>query len=186
MISFQAYSQVGINTVNPNSSSALDIVSSDKGVLIPRMTTSQMNSIENPAQSLLVYDTTTGQIMQNVGTTSEKKWISLSLKDPRRSFFYMPSVSIDASKAVTGQTLDLYKEYERQFTGADQSTFKASDGAPAKISYFPSATDLDYYITYYDKTVIKVVSLDSNGVLKYEILKESDYDSFMNVVFNVK
>ncbi|MFP5303794.1 hypothetical protein R2R70_21685, partial [Cobetia sp. SIMBA_158] len=42
-------SQVGINTVTPDDSSILDIASTTKGVLLPRMGTVQRNSIINPA-----------------------------------------------------------------------------------------------------------------------------------------
>ena len=50
---------IGIGTTNPNSSAALDIQSSTKGMLIPRMTTAQRNLIATPAAGLLVYDNTT-------------------------------------------------------------------------------------------------------------------------------
>ena len=49
--------QVGIGTVTPNVSSLLDITSTTKGVLTPRMTTAQRNAIVTPADGLLVYDT---------------------------------------------------------------------------------------------------------------------------------
>jgi hypothetical protein len=50
---------IGINTSNPDASSALDITSTTKGLLIPRMTDTQRLAI-NPAVSaegLLVYQT---------------------------------------------------------------------------------------------------------------------------------
>lgn len=50
--------QVGINTTTPDPSSALDITSTTKGMLAPRMTTVQRNAIVSPADGLLVYDTT--------------------------------------------------------------------------------------------------------------------------------
>jgi len=51
--------QVGINTTNPEASAALDIASSNKGLLIPRMTQSQRNAIHPTitANGLLVYQT---------------------------------------------------------------------------------------------------------------------------------
>jgi len=49
--------QIGIGTVTPNASSVLDITSTTKGMLAPRMTTAQRIAIASPAQSLLVYDT---------------------------------------------------------------------------------------------------------------------------------
>tara|TARA_R110000850_G_scaffold277113_1_gene422909 strand:- start:66344 stop:67750 length:1407 start_codon:yes stop_codon:yes gene_type:complete len=49
--------QVGIGTTSPAASSALDITSTTKGLLTPRMTTVQKNAIVAPANGLMVYDT---------------------------------------------------------------------------------------------------------------------------------
>lgn len=180
------YSQVGINTNTPHTSAMLDIASTNKGLLIPRMTTSQKLAITSPATSLLVYDLTLRQLQQNAGTSASPNWVPLVVRDSKNSFFYMPSISIKASTVVTNKTIDLYDEYKKQFTAADATTFAKSIGAPAQIPYFPLASSLYYYITYYDNTIVKVNSLSANGVLNYNILKEADYDSFMNVVFVVK
>ncbi|WP_299361627.1 tail fiber domain-containing protein [Winogradskyella sp.] len=51
--------QIGVNTETPDASSALDIVSTEKGMLTPRMTTTQREAIANPANGLIVYDTST-------------------------------------------------------------------------------------------------------------------------------
>ena len=37
LVSYSAYSQVGIGTIMPNSSSQLEVVANNKGVLIPRI-----------------------------------------------------------------------------------------------------------------------------------------------------
>jgi hypothetical protein len=50
--------RVGIGTASPNSSSLLDITSTTKGFLQPRMTTTQRNAISSPVAGLSVYDTT--------------------------------------------------------------------------------------------------------------------------------
>ena len=60
ILSFGLLAQgVAINTdgSNPNSSSILDVKSNSKGILIPRMTLSERNSISSPASGLLVYQT---------------------------------------------------------------------------------------------------------------------------------
>ena len=49
--------RVGIGTLTPDESAELDVVSTDKGVLVPRMTTDQKTAISTPATGLLVYDT---------------------------------------------------------------------------------------------------------------------------------
>ena len=177
------YAQVGINTRTPHVSAALDVVSSNnnKGVLLPRMTTSQKEAIAGPAAGLLVYDTSKQCLSQNVGTEGAPIWICLAQNQTR--FFYMPSIAISAKVAgVVAVPLDLYGEYKKQFgTPAAKSL-----SAPAAIAYFPDAADLHYYITYYDKDVIKINNVANDGKVTYEILKVADYDSFMNVVFVVK
>ena len=48
---------VGIGTSTPTSDSILDITSTTKGVLMPRMTTTQRVAITTPSDGLVVYDT---------------------------------------------------------------------------------------------------------------------------------
>jgi len=56
--SFFSYCQnIGIGTNTPNASAALEIKDSTKGILIPRMTMTQRNAIQNPAEGLMVYQT---------------------------------------------------------------------------------------------------------------------------------
>jgi hypothetical protein len=50
---------VGVGTTDPHPSAMMDVVSTDKGMLIPRMDSSQRTAIDSPAQGLLVYDTDT-------------------------------------------------------------------------------------------------------------------------------
>ncbi len=54
---YGAIAQVGIGTVTPEASSALDINSTTSGILIPRMTEAQRTGIGSPATGLLVYQT---------------------------------------------------------------------------------------------------------------------------------
>ena len=49
---------VSIGTTSPNASSILDITSTTKGVLFPRMTTTEISAISSPADGLMVYNTT--------------------------------------------------------------------------------------------------------------------------------
>lgn len=55
------HGQVGIGTSTPDASASLDITSTTRGFLPPRMTSTQRTSIASPAAGLLVYDTTTNQ-----------------------------------------------------------------------------------------------------------------------------
>ena len=58
-ISINSFAQnnVGIGTLLPDATSLLELKATDKGLLVPRLTTNQRLSIINPAVSLLVYDT---------------------------------------------------------------------------------------------------------------------------------
>jgi hypothetical protein len=47
---------VGVGTTSPNSSAALEIKSSDKGILFPRLTSAQRNAINNPAHGLHLFN----------------------------------------------------------------------------------------------------------------------------------
>jgi hypothetical protein len=51
------FAQTGIGTTTPHASAKLDITSTDKGFLPPRMTSSQRTSIPSPAAGLMVYQT---------------------------------------------------------------------------------------------------------------------------------
>ena len=67
---------VGINTDGsiPNTSALLDVKSTAKGFLMPRMTTVQRNAIVAPASGLLVFDTDFNSFWYYGGTS----WISLN------------------------------------------------------------------------------------------------------------
>jgi hypothetical protein len=52
-----SYAQVGINTATPDASAALDINSTNAGLLIPRLTQNQRDAVSNPATGLLIYQT---------------------------------------------------------------------------------------------------------------------------------
>ena len=74
---FSEAQTVGIGTTTPNASAQLDIQSSTKGMLIPRVTTTQMNAIVSPAKGLLVLDTVANQLMVNMGTVISSNWQSV-------------------------------------------------------------------------------------------------------------
>jgi Collagen triple helix repeat (20 copies) len=56
-ISALAQSNVGIGIPNPDPSAILDLTSTNKGLLVPRLTTAQRLAVTNAARGLLVYDT---------------------------------------------------------------------------------------------------------------------------------
>ncbi len=72
VLNASTYAQVGIGTTNPNTSAALDITSTTKGLLVPRMTQAQRNAISSPATWLIVICTdcgNSGELQMYNGTT---------------------------------------------------------------------------------------------------------------------
>jgi uncharacterized protein (TIGR02145 family) len=57
LLTASTYAQVGIGTTTPDASSALDITSTTKGLLIPRMTAAQRDAITTPSQGLIIFCT---------------------------------------------------------------------------------------------------------------------------------
>ena len=57
LLTATTYAQVGIGTTDPNGSAALDITSTTKGLLIPRMLAAARTAIDTPATGLMVFQT---------------------------------------------------------------------------------------------------------------------------------
>jgi hypothetical protein len=69
-----SYGQTGIGTTNPDGSAVLDVSSSTKGFLLPRLTTTSRDAIVNPAKGLMIFNLTDNELQTNTGTTSSPIW----------------------------------------------------------------------------------------------------------------
>ncbi|MCZ2477774.1 hypothetical protein G9H58_06840 [Aquirufa antheringensis] len=78
-ISFGALAQTGIGTTTPDASAKLDVSSTTKGLLAPRMTAAQKTAISLPANGLLIYQTdgVTGFYV-NTGTSASPAWLRVN------------------------------------------------------------------------------------------------------------
>ena len=65
---------IGANTFTPDNSALLELQSTNSGLLLPRMTTAQRDAISNPAQSLLIFNTTTKCFETYVGNVWRAVW----------------------------------------------------------------------------------------------------------------
>ena len=65
---------VGIGTTTPAASALLDLSSTSKGLLPPRMTTTERNAITTPATGLVIFNTTTNSLE----IRNSAAWVSLS------------------------------------------------------------------------------------------------------------
>jgi len=66
--------QTAIGGITPDPSAMLDVQSTSKGLLMPRVTTTQRNSIVSPATGLMVFNTTTVCLEINLGSAASPTW----------------------------------------------------------------------------------------------------------------
>ena len=69
---------VGIGTPTPNSKAALDITSTTKGFLLPRMTDTQRDAISSPPAGLMIYCTTCVGGLGEPQYYNGTKWLSMT------------------------------------------------------------------------------------------------------------
>ena len=97
---FAQSNNVGIGTTTPDATAILDITSTSKGVLVPRLTTAQRTAITTPSQGLLVYDTDLGCFYYYNSTTSA--WVSLCQAGPAGSAGPQGPTGANGAAGATG------------------------------------------------------------------------------------
>lgn len=85
------FAQVGIGTTTPDQSSIFDVSSTDKGVLIPRLTTLQRDAINNPSDGLLLYNI----------STSDFNYFNTTWKDLSPKYLSVNSTATITTTSVT-------------------------------------------------------------------------------------
>lgn len=77
MSSSFAQNNVGVGTITPDPSAALDVSATDKGLLVPRLNTLQRLAVTTAANGLLVYDTDVDCFFFNDGNPGAVNWVNL-------------------------------------------------------------------------------------------------------------
>lgn len=74
------FAQIGINTLTPDSSASLHILSkpSGSGLIIPELTEVQRLGISKPAVGLMVYDLTANLFYVNADNTPGNHWFAIN------------------------------------------------------------------------------------------------------------
>lgn len=144
---------IGIGTTSPKATALLDVQANNKGVLIPRLTTSQRNAIINPERSLLVFDTDKGTIFFYDGTA----WKGLSFttennvapitrlaNDTKANTSFGNQVDVAGDYAIVGAKL--WSTTAMPNRGAAYIFYKGSNGwlQQAKLTP-PDSTANDYF-----------------------------------------
>ena len=147
---------IGVNT-SINASAILDITSTTKGVLFPRMTTTQKNAIATPATGLVVYDTTTNAQNYYDGTA----WVALALTSSLSG--YVPT---SRSLTINGTAFDLSADRTWSVgtvTGSGTTNF---------ISKFTGSTALGNSLIYDNGTSVGIGT--TSATAKLEVISSSD------------
>ncbi len=110
---------VGIGTTTPDTSAILDLSATDKGLLIPRMSTTQRLNLPTPATGLLVFDTLTMSFWYFNGSD----WADVRIDDDANPLNEIQTIS------KTGNTVTL-SDGGGTFIDAN-TTYDASDFVPS-------------------------------------------------------
>ncbi|MFH6999347.1 hypothetical protein ACHRVZ_15560 [Flavobacterium sp. FlaQc-57] len=151
-----SYAQVGIGTSSPDASAQLDVVSTNKGILIPRVKLTgslDVVSVSNPKESLLVYNTsTTNDVTPGFYYWNSLKWVSLS------SGTFSGNVSI--ANGGTGATT---ASGALSNLGA-QKISNMTDVLGSTSTHYPSESAVKLYV---DNESVRAIS--SEGLLRADI-----------------
>jgi hypothetical protein len=133
LVTAATYSQVGIGTTNPDGSAALDITSTTKGLLIPRMTTAQRLAIASPVAGLMIYqtDVTAGFYYYNGSSWAIVAACGLSIGDAYQGgiIFYLDATGCHGLIAATSDQ----SSGIRWFGSTNTSTRARADGIGAGL-----------------------------------------------------
>jgi trimeric autotransporter adhesin len=135
LIGMIAYAQVAINTDGslPNNSAMLDVKSTAKGILIPRMTQAQRNAITSPATALMIYQTDNiPGFYYNSGTSGSPVWLNVSAG---------AGWSLSGNSGTSGSN----------FIGTTDNiplTFKVNNQVAGKLDHLLNNTSIGYQSLY--------------------------------------
>ncbi|OIN56656.1 BclA C-terminal domain-containing protein [Arsenicibacter rosenii] len=144
-MALQAQAQVGIGTTTPDASAQLEIQSTSKGLLIPRVTSTA--SVTSPAKGLIVYQTGgTEGFYYNSGTPGSPDWKMLSTgggSGSALSYGYAANTSGSIIAVVLGGTeipLPNAQNFSSVITNGANTNFVISTTGTYRLAYSVNLT----------------------------------------------
>ena len=168
------YAQIGINATNtpPNASAMLDVNSTTKGLLPPRMTSAQRTAIDSPADGLLVFDANT----QSYWFRQSGAWTELPKGGSTNNYWQLNGLAGNEIKNTnsgglwsanaSGLTFGFY--------GSDNTSNPPTaplNGAGTRMMWIPSRSafrvgTIYYYPTFWDDVNIGLFSFATGADTK--------------------
>lgn len=134
------HAQVGIGTTNPNTAAALDVFSTSKAMLLPRLTTTQRdNSIASPVSGMVIYNTTEHKFQGYAGTGSST---TVAQSTVGGTFEYAssdgyPAQTFQVTQAVSNFDISIWSYYVNNgYSGTFNLTIELYQGVPGSSSSF--------------------------------------------------
>jgi len=157
------FSTFGIGTT-PDGSAALDISSTTKGFLPPRMTTAQRDAIASPANGLIIYNTTTGSLNSYNGA----EWSEISTSNNVSFRAHRNDIDQSISAATTTAVDWTTEEFDRG-DSFDPSTnrFQPSIAGTYLINFNVGTHGLDASSNSYTYAMIRKNTTDIARQFKY-------------------
>ncbi|MGB0871469.1 MAG: hypothetical protein ACPGSD_17910 [Flavobacteriales bacterium] len=181
-LGFNSYAQVGVGTTDVDPSAIVELKSSNKGFLIPRMTTIERNVIPSPIEGLMVYNTDRKAIQiyrENVGASNTLSgWFDTRCNN---------DVSAAFSSFPNGITLD-FSDLENngrffpQINGGGTAFTSSTPNATGVGSIGPIPTKISDgstpgFLSYVDRTN-EAGNLSSNPIFEFVNEEEpNDYNA---------
>lgn len=122
----QLSAQVGINTDGsaPDSSAMLDVQSTNQGFLLPRMTSTEMMNIANPANGLMVFNTDDDTFYAYIAASSEWKALQF-VEEPEVP---IPTMGYSTPNSYPGMSLIWADEFNGNSLDLSKWTFQIGNG----------------------------------------------------------
>ncbi|MCB2219869.1 MAG: hypothetical protein KQI35_05680 [Bacteroidetes bacterium] len=150
----QVYTPEGNMSIKDDPSSAdpsaiLDVSSSTKGMLIPRMTTEQISNVSNPADGLQVYNTTDGKLYIFVASANGWKEVSYGINTIyQQTFTSCGDDLIDIRDGQSYATVDIngqcwFAENLNYGTMISTGSYQNNNGTPEKYCLNNSSSFCD-------------------------------------------
>lgn len=140
-----SYGQIGINTVNPDTSAALDVQGTNKGVLFPRTTQLQLTNIFEPATGLTLFQTNTYPgLYYNLGTSTIPNWLSVGMYHNGNDLFWdKGNVGVGLSSPLVEFHIRGNGTMFRLEAGVGENAFMEfyADGASSRSGYLGYITN---------------------------------------------